>query len=97
MLADKDIAGVMRELLETADSWHLAGLAVERGATAGELAQALASLGEGPSGCQYPDVAAAFNGARTMAQPGDRVVVCGSFYTVTAVLKALDHERSGIE
>lgn len=97
MLVDKDIAGVMRELLETVDSWHLAGLAVERGATAGELAQALASSGEGLTERQYPDVAAAFTGARAMAQPGDRIVVCGSFYTVTGVLKALDHERSGIE
>jgi dihydrofolate synthase/folylpolyglutamate synthase len=82
MLADKDIEAVIDRLRPCVDDWYLAPLAVPRAAPVERLQQALA----GQSPTVFDSVAAAHAAALAESEPGDRVVVAGSFYTVAAVL-----------
>lgn len=87
MLADKDMAGAIRQLGRAVDHWYPGGLAVARGATAAQLGEALAAAGVA-SGRITPQatVGAALAAARQAARPGDRIVVFGSFHTVAEAL-----------
>ena len=87
MLADKDAPGVAAELAGQASSWTLAGLSGERGRSADALARALA--GQGIAGSCHADVEAALAAVLAAAQPGDRVLVTGSFVTVAAARRWL--------
>lgn len=86
MLADKDMAGVLQTLAGAVDHWHVATLDGARAATAEQLAAVLAPcVGQASLGC-HPHVDAAFAQAYKQAADNDRIVVFGSFYTVSAVL-----------
>ncbi|MFC5300545.1 bifunctional tetrahydrofolate synthase/dihydrofolate synthase [Azospira restricta] len=89
MLADKDVGGALAALAGKVDHWHLATLAVPRGATAETLAQAIAGQNLGGSVDLHADPAAAFAAARKAAGEDDRILAFGSFYTVAAVMRAL--------
>lgn len=84
MLADKDAAGVVAALEAQVDDWQLVGLSGERGRSAETLA---ADLGDVlPRGATLSaDPLAGLQHVLQAAAPGDRVVVLGSFHTVTAV------------
>ncbi len=79
MLADKPVEAMGALLREVADVFYPAGL--ERVSPRGLPAAALAGRlhHDGP---RYADPAAALAAARRAARPGDRIVVCGSFFTV---------------
>ncbi|MDI5892673.1 bifunctional tetrahydrofolate synthase/dihydrofolate synthase [Halomonas rhizosphaerae] len=86
MLADKDADGVITALSPVVDAWVPASLAGERARTADNLAERLALHGgevwhRGAS----PVDAADWLAARLV--PEDRVLVCGSFFTVAEVLE----------
>ena len=92
MLRDKDVEGVAQCLARQIDCVYAAGLGVDRGLQAQELAarvqggglvvrQGFASVGE------------AFQHAREEAVSGDRIVVFGSFFTVAAVLPLCTSDR----
>ncbi|MFA7633779.1 MAG: bifunctional tetrahydrofolate synthase/dihydrofolate synthase [Thiohalomonadaceae bacterium] len=87
MLQDKDINTSLAALEGLIDHWYLASLQVLRGASAVQLAIALEAIavpGEAITLCE--NVTSALTQARTGAQPGDRIVVFGSFYTVAEAL-----------
>jgi dihydrofolate synthase/folylpolyglutamate synthase len=85
MLADKDIASVVRAMQGEVDHWFVAGLDVPRGASAGQLAEILRQAGIGQiTVCQRPGEAYAW--ALAQARAGDRLVIFGSFYTVADML-----------
>ncbi|MDZ7853130.1 MAG: bifunctional tetrahydrofolate synthase/dihydrofolate synthase [Halomonas sp.] len=86
MLADKDADGVISALALVVDAWVPASLAGERARMADDLAERLALHGGevwhlGSS----PVEAAEWLAARLL--PEDRVLVCGSFFTVADVLE----------
>ena len=89
-LADKDAAGVVAALEPRIDDWHLAGLAdsgprgVDVHAFALRLQGSAAAKGE-----RHDGVAAALGAALARAQPGDRILVFGSFHTAAAALAFL--------
>lgn len=83
MLADKDAAGVGAALAPQVAGWFLGGLGGPRGLSAAALA---ARLPVAAPAC-FADIPAAYSAALAAAQPGDRIVVCGSFHTVGAVLE----------
>lgn len=83
MLVDKDAAGVIACLQPVVDHWCAAGLGGLRGRTAESL---LADLPAGSGAC--PDVTSACRWLESKSQPGDRVVVCGSFLTVAEAMQA---------
>lgn len=87
MLADKDMAGALAKLRGVVDHWYPGGLNVARGATTAQLTQALAVAGVPTNHITAcPDVATALTQVQEAAQPGDRIIVFGSFYTVAEAL-----------
>ena len=85
MLADKDIASVLRIIAPCIDAWFPAALEVWRGADCDTLTAALAGQGIGPYHC-YATVSEALAVARDQAGEQDRISVFGSFHTVAEVL-----------
>jgi dihydrofolate synthase/folylpolyglutamate synthase len=90
MLADKDIAGVVEKLKGRVDNWHLATLPGPRGVTADRLAEILAASGVEKGVFRHDSPAAAYEAARAKAGENDRIVVFGSFLTVTDVMQSLN-------
>jgi len=86
MLDDKDVGGFVRALSAVVDHWYPAGLDTPRGLSSDELLQRL--RGQLAPERMHPctDVAAACRLAGARAAPGDRIVVCGSFFTVAAAM-----------
>jgi dihydrofolate synthase/folylpolyglutamate synthase len=86
MLADKDVAAVARQLAPLVDHWLLCTLAGPRALSGEELRRRLGALGASTE--LGGEVASATARAQELAQPGDRVLVCGSFHTVGPALQA---------
>jgi dihydrofolate synthase / folylpolyglutamate synthase len=89
ILKDKDITGVVQELAEVVDAWHVADLATERATALTLLAAEVRAQVAAPVLAHEAGIAAAYRTAMAQARPGDRVLVFGSFHTVADVL-ALD-------
>ncbi len=85
ILGDKDIEGVLNELLRSVDQWLVAGLPGARAVPAEALADRL-QRGGAQEVASDESVAAACDRACALAGPGDRVVVFGSFLTVGGAL-----------
>jgi dihydrofolate synthase / folylpolyglutamate synthase len=87
ILADKDVAGIAAVLAGSLDTWIPVTLSGPRALSRDELVRRL------PAGARVDahagDVASACRRARALANPGDRVVVFGSFLTVGPALEFL--------
>jgi len=87
-MRDKDLAGVMARIAPLIDHWHLTDLPLPRAATADELAAQLRTLQGDKASCStHASPTDALAAALVGANPTDRIVVFGSFYTVGGVLK----------
>ena len=92
-MRDKDVAAILARMVPLVDAWHFTDLPLPRAARAQELAEIHAACkakapGPGPVTVQcHPDPQAALAAALAAADPADRIVVFGSFYTVGGVLK----------
>ena len=100
-MRDKDLAGLLAHLVPLVDHWYLSDLPPVRAASAGELATAVRAAMQAAetAGAQRAGAAsrattslhaspeAALRAAAAAADPADRIVVFGSFYTVGGVLK----------
>ncbi|MBI3574558.1 MAG: bifunctional tetrahydrofolate synthase/dihydrofolate synthase [Gammaproteobacteria bacterium] len=88
MLRDKDMVGAVRSMRDIVDAWYVTALGqqTERGATAEEVAQAIARAGLDKPVMPFNDARAAYAAARRDAGPADRIVVFGSFYMVGDIL-----------
>lgn len=86
ILADKDAGGVIQALADRVDEWYTAALAGARGRSDVELKDLL--IAHGHRATAAGDVIAACRIARQTAQPGDRIVILGSFHTVAPALAA---------
>lgn len=84
MLADKDIAAVVAELKPLIRHWHIAGLAVPRGADAAVLAEVLRAGDAAYT--VHENVAEAWRAACEAAGPADTIAAFGSFYTVAEIM-----------
>jgi dihydrofolate synthase/folylpolyglutamate synthase len=88
---DKDIAAILTRMAPLVDAWHFADLPLPRAAKAEELRSVHAGLalrGPGPVSVScHADPLQALRAALVGADPADRIVVFGSFYTVGGVLK----------
>lgn len=87
MLADKDIAGVVREMRDVVDTWYVASLAVERGSSAERLAQHVRDVIPEAEVYRHETVEQAYQAVLLAAGAQDRIVVFGSFYTVAEALR----------
>lgn len=87
MLRDKDAAQFAGALGPAVDRWYLAAPDTERHLPVAELRAQVMALAEPAAISCYPSVTSALQQARADAAEGDRVVVCGSFYTVAEGLE----------
>ena len=87
MFRDKAAEEVARVLASSVDLWFLGGLEGPRGQSASELAVRLQDALPLARFSEHPAVAEAWRAARAAAQRGDRIVVFGSFQTVSAILR----------
>lgn len=92
MLKDKDAEEVIKKFQGIVDHWYLCDLSGPRGRQARELAdiieQQIPKDKEGlPTVTLFADPVTAFKAARDKASLEDRIVVFGSFLTVSAVLE----------
>jgi dihydrofolate synthase / folylpolyglutamate synthase len=88
VLADKDIEGIVTELQGSFDAWVIVGLHGARALTPDALAARVRATGANVEAVAA-DVVAGCQAADALAQPGDRVVVFGSFLTVGPALEML--------
>jgi dihydrofolate synthase/folylpolyglutamate synthase len=89
-LADKDIAEMTAIAESVADCWYLAPLDVSRGLSVEQLKHRMALTGQTASVVSCESVPLALNRARQQAGTTDRIVVCGSFYTVSEAMSLLN-------
>ena len=86
MLHDKDIGGVLRALAPRITRWHFASLPGPRGASAEQLSSIV-------PGDTFASPSAAFEAALARAEEGDKIVVFGSFLTVSEVMGWLKNNK----
>ncbi|MEZ5662361.1 MAG: bifunctional tetrahydrofolate synthase/dihydrofolate synthase [Burkholderiaceae bacterium] len=96
-MADKDLPAMLERVAPLIDDWHLCNLPLPRAATAQVLAEQLAGLPATGASARaapaadhvtcHPDPASALAAAVAQADPADRIVVFGSFFTVGGVLQ----------
>jgi dihydrofolate synthase/folylpolyglutamate synthase len=96
-MADKDLAPMFARIMPLVDHWYFTDLPTPRAATAAQLqahwqvAKAVRPAGPGTvtqaDAALHADPLQALRAAMAAADPADRIVVFGSFYTVGGVLK----------
>lgn len=91
-MRDKDIPGLLAKLAPLVDVWHCCTLPTPRAATAEELAASVREASAGRAGAAvevhtHASPSEGLRAAAAAADPADRIVVFGSFYTVGGVLK----------
>ncbi|HMS06831.1 MAG TPA: bifunctional tetrahydrofolate synthase/dihydrofolate synthase [Burkholderiaceae bacterium] len=88
-MADKDLSVMFRRLDPLIDRWYFCDLPTPRAAKALQLQELLMAATQRPQAASaiFPDPGAALRAARASADPADRIVVFGSFYTVGGVLQ----------
>jgi dihydrofolate synthase / folylpolyglutamate synthase len=88
-MADKDLDGIVKVLEPVVDAWYLCDLATQRAASAADLhARVVAARGVDASlVSMHATPTLALRAALERADPADRIVVFGSFYTVGGVLQ----------
>lgn len=90
-MRDKALGDIFQIMNPLVDAWHVCPLDSPRSASTDELAEswmADARRRADSTWCTHADPAAALAAAMAVADPADRIVVFGSFYTVGGVLKA---------
>jgi len=80
-MRDKDLAQVVQPLLPLVTEWHVCGLPTPRAATPAELEQVL----QGAAVVRHENPNEALQAALSAADPADRILVFGSFWTVGGV------------
>lgn len=92
-MADKDLVPMLERIAPLIDRWHVTDLPLERACKADDLANLLDSLpATAPKGVsqvagRHASPMDALQAAVRSADPTDRIVVFGSFYTVGGVLQ----------
>jgi len=90
MLSDKDIEGVCRRMKGRIDVWHVAPLPGPRGTSVEALETAIAKSGAGGVVKRHVSPREAYAAARAAVTENDRIVVFGSFLTVSDVAQFLN-------
>ncbi|MCX7260433.1 MAG: bifunctional tetrahydrofolate synthase/dihydrofolate synthase [Burkholderiales bacterium] len=88
-MADKDISAIMARVGVLVDRWYFCDLPTARASSAQELQKQWQQTNrrKNVTSSVFKDPKEAFEAAVAAADPADRIVVFGSFYTVGGVLK----------
>lgn len=92
MLAGKDVRGVVEVLAPHVDGWFLGTLEDGRALPAEDMLQQMDSAEITREAKAFEDMKGAFEAAKEEVQPGDRLLVFGSFLTVASALECLAAE-----
>jgi dihydrofolate synthase/folylpolyglutamate synthase len=91
MLKDKDIDGVIRGMCSGIETWYVCDLDTERGASAQRLVEGLRAADVSARAIKtFRGPRAAYEAALRDARSIDRIVVFGSFHTVSPILTLQD-------
>ncbi|MDP6399657.1 MAG: bifunctional tetrahydrofolate synthase/dihydrofolate synthase [Arenicellales bacterium] len=93
ILADKELATILATMADLISLWFITRVDNDRATSLTTLAAALSRNGN----CSWqscPEPVSAYQRALRTAQPGDRIVVFGSFYLVGAILALLREETA---
>jgi dihydrofolate synthase/folylpolyglutamate synthase len=97
-MRDKDIDAILVRMAPLVDAWYFTDLPAVRAATAAHIAERFAALRSRAlpaTASTHADPPAALAAALTAADPADRIVIFGSFYTVGGVLEHGLPQRTG--
>jgi dihydrofolate synthase/folylpolyglutamate synthase len=88
-MADKDLQPMLQRVGPLVDRWYFTDLPLPRAASAADLQQAWQAQNtrKDVASSVHADPQAALQVAVAAADPADRIIVFGSFYTVGGVLK----------
>ncbi len=88
-MTDKDLAGMFKRLMPLVDHWYFCDLPTPRAASSAELMEAWQAQQPmaAATACQSAGPSEALALAISKADPTDRIVVFGSFFTVGGVLQ----------
>jgi len=88
-MADKDVAAILARVGVLVDRWYFCDLPTARALSAQDLQKQwqLTNTRKNATSSIYKDPQAALDAAVAAADPADRIVVFGSFFTVGGVLK----------
>jgi len=98
MLADKDIKGVIEEVKNEIDGWYVASIDHSRGALAADLAINIAKVAPKANVKVFNSVENAYLQAcidieaYIDSSENDKIIVFGSFFTVSAVMQLLSNQ-----
>ncbi|WP_166423171.1 bifunctional tetrahydrofolate synthase/dihydrofolate synthase [Paraglaciecola sp. 20A4] len=87
MLKDKDIRASLASFIELDAQWMLGSLDVPRGASASKIKSI---LDDNQKVLEFDSIVHAYQKAKTMAHEHDLIVVFGSFFTVSDILKLIN-------
>jgi len=93
MLADKAVAEVLAAVQPEIDCWVSAGLSTGRAMSAKNMAQAVRAVHSDVKLSVCESVTEACIKARTLATKNDRIIVFGSFYTVSEATNFFNHDN----
>jgi dihydrofolate synthase/folylpolyglutamate synthase len=94
VLQDKQIREITAELAGQIDRWFVCELPVARAAGAQQVKDVLLQQVAGAQVDVFEDVASGLAAAREAAREDDRILLFGSFYTVSQALKSSEALRS---
>jgi dihydrofolate synthase/folylpolyglutamate synthase len=97
-MRDKDIDAILARMAPLVDHWHFTDLPAARAASAAQLADRFAAIdakGRATTAATHATPGEALAAAIGAADPADRIVVFGSFYTVGGVLENGLPQRTG--
>lgn len=90
-LADKDISNVVEPLKQLVDRWYIGQIQVERAASLEQMEKAMTDAGIAASNIySYTHLSEAVTKAMADAETHDRLVIFGSFYTVSEMMQHPD-------
>ena len=89
VLADKDVYSIVEPFSNLVDHWYIGTINSERGMNADEISYRINSIYKNKLSAEtYASVTTAFNQARANQTKDSLLLVYGSFYTVSEVLKS---------
>lgn len=94
VLQDKQIDEIASILAGQIDQWFVCELPVSRAATAGQLKQTVLQVTGHQQVEAFDDVSSGLAAAQDAARDDDRILVFGSFYTVSEALKSSEALRA---
>ena len=95
VLADKDVYSIVEPFSNLVDHWHIGTINSERGMNADEIKYRINSIYKNKlSMGTYASVTSAFNQAKSNQKKDSLLLVYGSFYTVSEVLRSYMFEEN---